>query len=262
MMFGMSIVATLLLSVLEGVTEFLPVSSTGHLILASRLLGIPATDFTKSFEIFIQLGAMMAVISLYWQRMVQQPQLFKPILIAFVPTGCLGLVLYGVIKTYLLGNDAVVAIALASVGALMILLEHYWRRHPRSATTSPPSLSVSRALAIGVFQSVSMVPGVSRAAATIIGGMATGLSRKDAVEFSFLLAVPTMAAATGLDLIKSAHAFSTDTFVLLGLGFIVSWITARMVMKAFVRLITHATLAGFGIYRIALAVLYWMLISV
>lgn len=259
----MNLVHTVVLSIIEGITEFLPVSSTGHLILASKLLHIPESDFTKSFEIFIQLGAIMAVVSLYFKRVVKDPAFIRPIIIAFLPTGILGVLFYKLIKTYLLGSDMVVVSMLISIGALLILLERHWSLHPRPAPTKTLlTLDTKTLLTIGLFQSCSMVPGVSRAAATIVGGMMSGLSRKDAVEFSFLLAVPTMAAATGLDLVKSAHAFTTSQIMLLALGFAISWMTALVVIKLFIRFVTRVTFTGFGVYRIIAGMLYWLIASV
>lgn len=257
----MSILHAIILSIVEGVTEFLPVSSTGHLILATKILGITETDFTKSFDIFIQLGAIMAVTTLYVARILHEPKLIKLTLIAFIPTGILGAVSYKFIKAYLLGNDMVVVATLGGVGFLLILLEQYWSTHPLTTKKTVTSLSVRQLIAIGVFQSFSMVPGVSRAAASIVGGMSMGLSRKDAVEFSFLLAVPTMTAATGLDLLQSAHAFTSHEVSLLTIGFIVSWATAFVVIKAFIRFVERSTFVGFGIYRITVALLYLLSVS-
>lgn len=258
----MNIVHTILLSLIEGITEFLPISSTGHLILISKLLHVPQTEFVKSFEIFIQLGAIMAVATLYARRILREPKLIKPIIIAFLPTGILGVLFYKLIKTYLLSNDMVVVFALVGVGALLILLERHWRLNPPKQIKTFLTLDIKTLLTIGLFQSCSMVPGVSRAAATIIGGMISGLSRKDAVEFSFFLAVPTMAAATGLDLIKSAHGFSSPELGQLAIGFVVSWITALMVIKVFIRYVEKSTFTTFGIYRIAAGLLYWLIVSV
>lgn len=257
----MELLNAIILSVIEGITEFLPVSSTGHLILASKLLRIQPTEFTKSFDIFIQLGAIMAVVTLYVRRIVQNPKLIRSILIAFIPTGILGLVFYKIIKLYLLDNDMVVVAALASVGALLILLEKYWHHHAAKKEKSLDALSVKELLFIGLAQSCSMIPGVSRSAASIVGGMTMGLSRKNAVEFSFLLAVPTMAAATGLDLIKSAHSFTAYEIGLLAVGFIVSWITAFIVIKAFLRFVERQTFIPFGIYRIVVSILYLLSVT-
>lgn len=257
----MNLFQTIILSIIEGVTEFLPVSSTGHLILASKLLGIPATEFTKSFDIFIQLGAIMAVVSLYFRKVISEPKIIKPIFIAFLPTGILGALLYKTIKTHLLNNDMVVVAALAGVGLLLIGIEWYWKKYPQKNTKTLLALPIKTLITIGLFQSFSMIPGVSRAGATIVGGMLSGLSRKDAVELSFLLAVPTMAAATGLDLLKNAHAFTPGELGMLATGFVISWITAFIVIKGFIRFVTTSTFTGFGIYRIIVAGLYWTIIS-
>ncbi len=256
----MNILQAIILSVVEGITEFLPVSSTGHLILVTKLLGIAETEFVKSFEIFIQLGAIMAVVSLYWQLIVKKPQLIKPLLIAFIPTGILGLVFYKIVKTYLLGNDVLVVVTLAGIGLVLIALEYYWKSHPPKSDKTSLTLSPMKLITIGLFQSLAMVPGVSRSASTIIGGMFMGLSRTDAVEFSFLLAVPTMAAATGLDLVKSVHTLTHGNLLILAVGFIVSWIVAAIVIRAFLNFVKHATFTGFGIYRVLAAAVYWLMI--
>lgn len=252
----MTIIQAIILSIVEGITEFLPVSSTGHLILVSKMLGVPGTDFTKSFEIFIQLGAIMAVVSLYWKMILKKPELIKPVLLAFIPTGLLGIVLYRIVKTYLLSSDVVVISMLFSVGIALVALEWFWKNHPPKANRIALSLSPIQLLTIGVFQAFSIIPGVSRAAVTIVGAMCMGLSRTDAVEFSFLLAVPTMVAATALDLAKNLHILSQANVLMLGIGFFTSWIVAAVVIKAFVKFVKHATFTGFGVYRIVLALLY------
>ena len=256
----MNIVHAIILSTVEGVSEFLPISSTGHLVLVGKLLGIQNSEFTKSFEIFIQLGAIMAVATLYWKRIIEKPAIIKPLLIAFLPTGILGIFLYKTIKA-LFTADILVVTMLAGIGLMLILLEKYWKQHPTNTKHSIMTLSNKQLITIGLFQSVSMIPGVSRAAATIVGGMFMGLSRVEAVEFSFLLAVPTMAAATGLDLLNNFHVISqSGNLFLLGLGFIISWVVALYVMKAFVAWVQHATFISFGVYRICVAFLYLLIV--
>lgn len=245
----------IILSIIEGFTEFLPISSTGHLILTSYLLGIPQTEFMKSFEIIIQLGAILAVVVLYWKTLIKNIILWKPVIIAFLPTAILGFTLYKAIKQYLLGNTLVTLVSLFLGGILLIILE---KQYSKILHASKPieKLGVKKAFLIGLFQSVSMVPGVSRAAATIFGGMFLGLSRKEAVEFSFLLAIPTMLAATVLDLLKSNFSFSGNEYLLLSIGFIGAFITAVMSIKFLLNLIKNHTFIPFGIYRIVLAILY------
>jgi undecaprenyl-diphosphatase len=261
MMGSMQVIEVAFLAVIEGITEFLPVSSTGHLILAAKILGIPETEFTKSFDIIIQLGAIMSVVTLYFSKIVKQPALIKPLLIAFVPTGILGVLFYKVVKTYLLANDTVVVVTLAVVGLLLIVLERYWKKHPIKHNQTLLSLTPKKLLLIGLFQSFAMIPGVSRSASTIVGGMVAGLSRTDAVELSFLLAIPTMAAATGLDLMKSGHTFTPQEYGLLALGFGISWITALIVIKAFIKFVAHRTFTWFGVYRIIVASAYWTIMG-
>ena len=203
----MTLLQAIILGVVEGITEFLPISSTGHLILASRLLGLAQTDFLKSFEIAIQLGAIASVVLLYWRRFLELNVLTR-VLVAFIPTGIIGFALYRVIKTYLFDSDTVVLWALGLGGVVLIVFELLHRERD-DAVDDVASISYSKAFLIGVFQSLSVVPGVSRAGATIVGGLILGLTRTTIVQFSFLLAVPTMLAATGYDLLKNASSFCT-----------------------------------------------------
>jgi undecaprenyl-diphosphatase len=228
--------------------------------LVSKLLGIVPTEFTKSFEIFIQLGAIMAVVTLYARTVFQKPQIIKPLFYAFLPTGLLGFLFYKNVKMYLLGNSAIVVFMLASIGLAMILIERYWTKHPPTSDKTVLTLSPMQLILIGYFQSFAMIPGVSRAATTIIGGMIIGLPRVDAVEFSFLLAVPTLATATGLDLVKSFDAIRSGNLTLLIVGFFVSWIVAAIVIRTFVKYIQYASFTTFGIYRIIVAFLFWMFV--
>jgi len=202
----MTLLQALVLGIVEGLTEFLPISSTGHLILAAKLLGLAQTEFQKSFEIVIQLGAILAVVVLYWRSFLR-PKVLAKVIAAFIPTGIIGLALYHLVKTYLLGNEMVVLAALA-LGGLVLILFELWHREPAGAVGEVDSVTYLQAIGIGLFQALAIIPGVSRSGATIVGGLAMGLTRETIVEFSFLLAVPTMLAATGLDLIKNASSFS------------------------------------------------------
>ncbi len=255
----MSYLQSIILSIIEGITEFLPISSTGHLILASDLLKISQTEFQKSFEVFIQLGAILAVIVLYWQTLVKKIEVWKRILIAFLPTGALGFVLYKVVKHYLLGNSAVVLISLFIGGIILIILEKL-HNEEKSMISDTEKISLKHALFIGLFQSVSMIPGVSRAAATIFGGLFLGLKRTTAVEFSFLLAIPTMLLASIYDLYKSHLSFSSSEYLLLAVGFTGAFITAFITVKYFLRYIQNHNFIAFGVYRIILAIAFWLLI--
>ncbi|MBI5071539.1 undecaprenyl-diphosphate phosphatase [Candidatus Falkowbacteria bacterium] len=242
----------IILGIVEGVTEFLPISSTGHLILVSKVLRLASTDFLKSFEIGIQLGAILAVVVQYFRSFFVKFEILKKVIVAFLPTAILGLIFYKVIKQFLLGSEQVVLWALFLGGVFLIIFEIFYREK-QGAAEEIEKISWRQAVVIGLFQSVAMIPGVSRAAATIIGGLILGLKRKTIVEFSFLLAVPTMAAATGLDLISSGGRFSSGEFWLLAVGFIFSFVTALFAIRFFLKFIKNHSFIIFGVYRIILA---------
>lgn len=239
----------LLLGLIEGFTEFLPISSTAHLILASDALRIPQSPFTKTFEIVTQSGAILAVVVLYIRKFFEW-EVLKRLAIAFLPTGVLGLIFYRVVKTYLIGNTAIALYSLAVGGALLILFEYLTAEPADSGDVK--SIGYGQAFVIGLCQSVAMIPGVSRSAATIVSGMLLGIGRRTIVEFSFLLAVPTLAAATGLDLIKNYRAFSSAQFTTLGIGFFVSFVMALLGIRFLLGYVRGHTFTVFGIYRIAL----------
>lgn len=244
---------------MEGVTEFLPISSTGHLILASQLLGIADSEFVKSFEIIIQLGAILAVLVLYGGRVKRDFESWKRVLVAFIPTGIIGLILYKIIKGYLLGNSSIVVWSLIIGGVVMILLEKYFERK-NAKHDSIKEMSLGHSAVIGIIQSISVIPGLSRSAATIYGGLGIGLTRKAAVEFSFLLAVPTMAAAAGFDLFKTRLLFSFDQYFLIAVGFAGAFITALISIKLFLKFVERHSLVGFGVYRIILGLLFLLFV--
>lgn len=255
----MNILSVIILSAIEGITEFLPISSTGHMVLAARLLQVPQTDFVKSFEIFIQLGAIFAVVLLYFKTFLKNKTVWQRIITAFIPTAIVGFALYKPIKHLLIGNVNVTLASLFLGGVAMIVLELYGK-DKNAKIASLDAIPTKNAFMIGLFQSISVIPGVSRAAATIIGAMLTGVNRKTAVEFSFLLAVPTLAAATGLDLVKSSFAFTMQEWSYLLLGLFVAFIVAYMTMKYFLRFIEHHTFISFGVYRIVVAIAYFFLV--
>jgi undecaprenyl-diphosphatase len=257
----MTLLHAVLLSIVEGVTEFLPVSSTGHLVVISELLGIHPTRFTTSFEIFIQLGAILAVGVLYGRTLLRERAVWLRVAAAFVPTAVVGLAFYKFIKETLLTDPRVTVWALGVGGVALILFEWWYARRPEETHFGSVSqLSWQKTAAVGLFQSLSVVPGVSRAAATIIGGLVMGWNRKAAVEFSFLLAVPTMLAASGLDLLKSGASFSRNEFILLTVGFVSSFFVAYVVVKWFVRFIQTHTFVPFGVYRILFAIFLWIML--
>lgn len=253
----MDMLDAVILGIVEGFTEFLPISSTGHLILTSSLLGLEATEFLKTFEIAIQLGAILSVVVLYWKKFLDI-EMLKKLCVAFLPTGVLGLLFYTLVKTYLLGSESVVLWSLLIGGIVIIAFEYF--HGEQNEEGSVESMTYRQSFLVGLFQAVAMIPGVSRSAATIIGGLALGLSRRTIVEFSFLLAVPTMAAATGLDLLKSADAFTSSQFGILFVGALVSFIVALISIKLLLGFVRRYTFTSFGVYRILLALLFFVFI--
>lgn len=266
----MTIFHGVILGIIEGLTEFLPISSTAHMIIAAEWLKIPSSDFLKTFEISIQLGAILAVVILYWKRIWSSWNLIGKIATAFIPTAIIGLIFYKIVKNYLLDNNYIIASALLIGGIILIIFEGANSKKDSGknlASTSAEtndtkdnteiSISYKQAVIIGVFQSLAIIPGVSRAAATIIGGLSLGVKRKNIVEFSFLLAIPTMLAATGLDLIKSRAvlmSLSSHDLLIWLIGFIVSFVTAIIGVKFFIKFIQKNNFVPFGWYRIVLGI--------
>jgi len=249
-----------ILGLVEGVTEFIPVSSTGHLILASRWLG-EAGEAAKTFDIFIQLGAILAVVWLYRARLARaildaraRPESRRFILnlvIAFLPAAIVGFLAHDWIKARLF-TPTVVAAALVVGGLLILLIE---RLRPRERVATVDDVAPSTALGIGLAQVLSLIPGTSRSGATIMGGYALGLSRRAATEFSFFLSIPVMFAATLFDLVKSRGALTAGDAPAFAVGFIVAFVSALVVVKAFLGYVSHHSFAAFAWYRIALGAL-------
>jgi undecaprenyl-diphosphatase len=248
----------LIFGIVEGISEFLPISSTGHLILTAKLLGLDHTQFLKTFEISIQLGAILSVVVLYWRQILVNFEIMKRVAAAFIPTAIIGFILYKFIKKFLLGNESVVLWSLFLGGIFLIVFE-FFHKEKEEAHEELETISFRKAILIGLAQSLAVIPGVSRSAATICGGLALGLKRKTIVEFSFLLAIPTMLAATALDLAKNASSFSMDQFSVLGIGFLVSFIVAWLSVKFLLHFIKRHNFIYFGVYRILLALLFWIL---
>ncbi|MGB9668043.1 MAG: undecaprenyl-diphosphate phosphatase [Thermosulfidibacteraceae bacterium] len=250
----MDLIRAFILGVIEGLTEFLPVSSTGHLVIASKLLGLSQDSFTKSFEIAIQLGAILAVVVVYYERLMTDFEVVKRIVISFIPTGIIGFLLYKIIKNYLLGNDMIVATSLIIGGLVLLFIDRFAIGFTKIDEIS--KLDYKRAIMIGLFQSIAMIPGISRSAATIIGGMFMGLTRRASAEYSFMLAIPTMFVATFYDLYKSSSTFTLSDWQSLIVGFMVSFITAFFAVKWFLSFISNNSFFLFGVYRIFAGFLY------
>ncbi|PTD25183.1 undecaprenyl-diphosphate phosphatase [Sphingomonas fennica] len=262
-----ALIVVILLGIVEGVTEFLPVSSTGHLILAGELLGFNSAA-AGTFEIVIQLGAILAVIVLYWRRFwdvlaglvrgdARAIAFARNIALGFLPSAVIGLMVYKVVKA-MLETPVIVAVALI-VGGIAILVIERLVRAP--STHSVEEMGWKTALGIGFVQCLSMIPGVSRSGATIMGALGLGVERRTAAEFSFFLAVPTMLAASGYDLYKSGGALGSDDWLAIAVGFVVSFIVALVVIRWFIGIVSKYGFAPFAWYRIVAGgiALVWLL---
>ena len=253
----MTLFQSILIAIIEGLTEFLPISSTGHMILASAAMGIHEDEFVKTFEVFIQLGAILAIALMYIKRFFRGLTIYFKLFAAFLPTAVVGLLAYDYIKAYLF-NPVVVSVSLILGGVILILIDKKVLNQ-ESTLADVEDISYKNAFLIGLCQCLSMVPGTSRAAATIIGGVFNGLDKKQATEFSFLLAVPTMMAAGGYDLIKSELAFDQAQLLMLAVGFVVAFISAWIAVKVFLKYVSSHGFKAFGWYRIVLGILFLIL---
>ncbi|MCE2741208.1 MAG: undecaprenyl-diphosphate phosphatase [Sphingobacteriales bacterium] len=249
----MNIFQAVILAIIEGITEYLPVSSTGHMIIASSVMGIASNDFVKMFTVAIQFGAILSVIVLYWKRFIQSFDFYFKLAIAFIPAAVLGFLLNDYIDA-MLENVIVVAFSLLLGGIILLFVDKWFENND----THSEEVSYPKALVIGFFQVIAMIPGVSRSAATIIGGLSQKLSRKAAAEFSFFLAVPTMFAATAYKMLKyylaggfNANTHSSDLLLLL-IGNIVAFLVAMLAIKGFINFLTKNGFKVFGYYRIGL----------
>ncbi len=270
---ALTAIKAVVLGVVEGVTEFLPVSSTGHLIIVEQFLRLtPDAAFVAAFEVVIQLGAILAVVVLFWGTLwpwASQPDsrarvwaLWLRVAVGIVPAFVAGFALRDFVTEHLF-TPLVVSVALVLYGVVLILVERAFRRgSPRARPAAEiHALPIASALAIGLFQALSLVPGTSRAAATIIGGMILGLSRGAAAEFSFFLAVPVMVGASGLTLVKQGAALAAGQWGILAIGFAVAFASALVVVRAFVGYLRKHDLVVFGWYRIVLGLLVALLLA-
>lgn len=254
----MTYLDSIILGVLEGITEFLPVSSTGHLILASHLLGLEQTEFLKTFEIAIQLGSILAVMFVYWKQLLNL-DLLKKLAVAFIPTAVIGFTLYRLVKDVLIGDPAIVAGALIIGGIVLLLVE--WKYAPKQeASEEPASLTYTQSFLVGLAQSLAMIPGVSRSGATVASGLLMGLSRSAILSFSFLLAVPTMVAAVGYDLYKNPDVLVGANLPVLGAGFITAFLVGLIVVRFALGFVRSYSFVPFALYRIALGLVFWFVI--
>lgn len=248
----MNIIEVIILGIIEGITEFLPISSTAHLILASKILGLQQTEFVKFFEIFIQSGAIMAVIVEYLNFIKKNSFLIKKIILSFLPTTLIALIFYKLIKNVFFENIFLIIFSMIIVGFFFIVLELLIKKKIIQLNLSLNQLKNWQAILIGIFQGLSIIPGVSRAGAVILIMMLLRFNRKDSVLYSFLLAIPTIIGASLYDLLKSGiNTFDTsNNFIFLILGFFISFVAALFTIKWFINYLQKNNLIFFGVYRI------------
>jgi len=250
----MTFLQALILAIVEGITEFLPVSSTGHMIIASAFMGINESSFVKIFEVNIQFGAILSVVVLYWKRFFQSLDFYYKLLVAFIPAAVIGFLLGDFIDS-LLENVWVVASSLLIGGVILLFVDKWFQ------SSNEEKIDYKKSLFIGFFQCIAMIPGVSRSAATIIGGMAQGLNRKTAAEFSFFLAVPTMFAASAYKMLKGYKEITTDNLDILLFGNLIAFIVAMLAIKFFISFLTKYGFQIFGWYRIVLGLFLLILLA-
>lgn len=258
----MTTIEAIIVAIVEGITEFLPISSTGHMIITEKLIGIESSELTKAFIINIQFGAILSVLVLYWKRFFQSLKFYYKLFIAFIPAAVIGFI-FGDFIDSLLDNVLVVAISLFLGGIILLFVDNWFNKPKENQELSYPT-----AFKIGLFQCIAMIPGVSRSAATIIGGMSQKLTRKNAAEFSFFLAVPTMLAATGYKLLSNYkvlffnadQSLNTQNISLLLIGNIVAFVVAMIAIKFLITFLTKHGFKLFGYYRIVLGLLLIILL--
>ena len=255
----MNLIQTIILGIVEGITEFLPVSSTGHMIIAQKLLAIESTEFVKAFTVNIQFGAILSVVVLYWKRFFQTFDFYWKLIVAVIPALVIGFLFSEKIDA-LLESVEVVAIMLVLGGVLMLFVDKWFNKPDEDQT-----MDWKRAVKIGFYQCIAMIPGISRSMASIVGGMTTKLTRKNAAEFSFFLAVPTMAAASGYKLLKlfmdpAGKSMLSENLVTLLIGNLVAFVVAMAAIKFFIGFLTKYGFKAFGYYRILVGVIILVLL--
>jgi undecaprenyl-diphosphatase len=245
----MTIFDSIILGIIEGFTEFLPISSTGHLIVASQFLGIDQTSVTKAYEVIIQFAAILAVVLNYRDKFtIKKIELWKKLIVAFIPIGAVGFLFSHQIKE--LFSITIVATMFIIGGVVFLIVEKFYIPNEEKLIDDVEQVSMKQALLIGIAQVFALIPGTSRAGSSIIGALLVGLSRKASAEFSFLLAFPVMSAVTAYDLLKHYHEFSDANLMTLAVGFVVAFIVAYLTIKLFLKFLDRFTFVAFGIYRI------------
>jgi len=246
--------SALFLGIIEGLTEFLPISSTAHLIIANRLLGLPQNEYWKFFEIFIQAGAILAVVTVYFQELFNHKQNLK-LLFSFLPTAVVGLLLYNVIKNVFFNSLILIAFSLIIFGLLFLVIEWLIKNKRIVLKHKLEKLTIKQALFIGVMQSLAVVPGVSRSGAALVGSLLLGYDRRQGAQYSFLLAVPTILLAAIFDLLKTDFRVVSSNFGLTLIGLVSAYISALFVIRWFMKFLENNSLIIFGFYRLVVGIL-------
>ena len=253
----MDYIQAIIIGIIEGFTEFLPISSTGHMIVAEHYLGIAQSDLTKAYDVIIQFAAILAVMLIYREKIsFKKIVLWEKLLVAFLPLGVIGFLLRHQIKA--LFSVQIVAWMFIIGGVVFLIVEYFYKEEAKERVHDVEQVSWMQAVAVGFAQVFALIPGTSRAGATIIGGLLAGLDRKTSAEFSFLLAIPVMAAVSGYDLLKHYHAFAHAQWGPYLVGFVVAFVVAWITIKLFLAFLSRFTFVPFGIYRILFgAFLLW-----
>lgn len=249
----MTFYEAVILGIVEGVTEYLPVSSTAHIALTSQMMGVPQDAFMNSFNIIIQIAPIFSVMIIYFNTLFQSLDIWKKLIASFIPTGAIGFLFHHQIEEMFSANSIVLWMIVTGVFFLIIEFLYFKRGH---TTAELEDVTYKQAVSIGFIQALSLVPGVSRSGSTILGGMLLGMKRETAMSFSFLLAIPTMTAASGYTLLKDFDTLSFDGIALIMIGFIVSFIVGWAAVKSFLAIVSKYNFTPFGIYLIASGILF------
>jgi len=248
----MNIYDVLILSIVEGITEFLPVSSTAHLVLAAQMLNLTQTSFLRTFEIVIQIAPVLSIFFIYKERLSSSIALWVRLIAAFIPTGIAGLFLHEYLEE--LFSSSLTLMWMVLTGIAFLAIEKYLSKSEQKRIDIE-DISIKQAIGIGIFQSISLIPGISRSGTTILGALLLGLKRESAMSFSFLLAIPTMGIATLYVLYKEAHNLSFENFELIAIGFIASFIVGYIAVKTFLAIVSRFNFTPFGYYLIGSALI-------
>jgi len=249
----MTLFDAIILGIVEGITEYLPVSSTAHLVLTAQLLGLKQDAFMKAYEIIVQIAPIFSVMLIYKERLIQSYSLWYKLIVSFIPTGIVGLLFHEQIEAMFSTNSTV---ALMIVTGVVFLLIEYFYKEKSHHVDDLNRVSYQQAFFIGVFQILSLVPGISRSGVTILGAMLLGLKREAAMSFSFLLAIPTMGAASGYMMLKEYETILSGSAALLFVGFIISFIVGYIAVKSFLAIVARYNFTPFGIYLVVAGLLF------